>query len=276
MNKLINLTAYNEWLSEINRSKITIQTYQQRLTVFLQSKNIINTDTIRNFLKENIDNYQPNSLKTFRQALSSYTKFTKITIDWERITGIIPKLQRKPFSILDKEEFTLLKLTKFEKNQATYQRNNLILNFLFYTGIRVSELVNIRRNDYHKEQLRIHGKGNKVRFICITPWLEKHFDNSPEYLFVSRDNNKLKTLVIRQIIQQRLKATGIKKPITPHSFRRSFATLLNKKGCNLTTIQRLLGHENINTTAHYIHDNYETLYHDYSKIFKSDKPLLNL
>jgi len=70
---------------------------------------------------------------------------------------------------LDEKEFNQLKFTGIEHSKKTYQRNNLILDFLFYTGVRVSELVNIRANDYHNEQLKIHGKGNKVRFVCIPP-----------------------------------------------------------------------------------------------------------
>jgi len=259
-----------EWLADRNRSKITIQTYQQRLAVFFQTKNQINTNNIRDFLKENVNNYQPNTLKIFRYALSSLAKFSKIAIDWERINGIIPKFQRRPFSTLDEQEFKQLKFTHLERNKTTYQRNNLILDFLFYTGVRVSELVNIRGNDYHKEQLWIYGKGNKVRFVCIPPWLEKYFNHSPNYLFVNRNNKPLATLVIRQIIQQRLKSAGIKKPITPHSFRRSFATLLHNNGTKLTTIQNLLGHDSITTTEKYIQNNQQTIYDDYSKLWKNE------
>ena len=62
----------------------------------------------------------------------------------------------------------------------------------------------------------------------------------------------------------------IKKKITPHTFRRSFATLLNSRKCNLTTIQKLLGHSHITTTANYIHNSYEELYADYSRLWKTE------
>ena len=85
MNKIINLTEYNNWLIDRNRAKFTIRTYNLMLKIFYQNKKTINTSSIREFLKENIFKYQVNSLRNFRQALSSYTKFSKITIDWERI-----------------------------------------------------------------------------------------------------------------------------------------------------------------------------------------------
>jgi site-specific recombinase XerD len=76
------------------------------------------------------------------------------------------------------------------------------------------------------------------------------------------------------MICQRTKLTNFKKWITPHSFRRSFATLLNNRGCKLTTIQKLLGHSNIETTAQYIHNDYNTLYADYSKLWKNESQTL--
>ena len=72
-----------------------------------------------------------------------------------------------------------------------------------------------------------------------------------------------------RLIKQRTLLTSIKKKISPHTFRRSFATLLNNKGARLTTIQKLLGHSNLETTASYIHNSWEELYQDYSRLWKS-------
>lgn len=91
-------------------------------------------------------------------------------------------------------------------------------------------------------------------------------NNNHDYLFTNLKKQPLKPLVIRQIIQQRLKATGIDKNITPHSFRRSFATHLHNNGAKLTTIQHLLGHDSITTTERYIQSDYGTLHADYSKL----------
>ena len=112
-----------------------------------------------------------------------------------------------------------------------------MLDFLFYTGLRVKELVNIRHRDYANEQLRILGKGNKVRYVFVPPFLEKCLNPySSNYLFTNSQGGKLTDNRIWYIVKEKLVKSGIRKKVSPHSFRRSFATLLNNKGCNLTTI----------------------------------------
>lgn len=268
-NNFIKLNpSYLQWLENRNKTKGTIQVYCQVLNQFL-TNNQLTTNSIRDFLKNNLTKLQPNSLKVLRQALASYAKFRRIIIEWEWIKGIIPKTARKLFDTLTVAELEKLKATKIERNKSTYLRNNLIFDFLFYSGIRVNELVNIRHNDWNGKSLRVHGKGNKVREVFLPEFLIKNFKPDLEvHLFTNLKKESLYPLVIRQIISQRLKASGINKHITPHSFRRSFATLLHQQGAKLTTIQHLLGHESITTTEKYIQSDYQTLYADYSKLWK--------
>ena len=270
MNNL-NLNSYINWLKDRNRSLNTINIYTQALQYFFQVNPTLDTETIRSYLKTNLTKYQPNTLKIFRQALSSYAKFKRLEIEWERINGIIPKMGRKFFDILTPQELERLKQAQVERNQKTYQRNNLIFDFLFYSGLRVSELVNIRHSDWQGKSLRVWGKGNKIRTVLLPPFLaDKLNPNLNDYLFTNQRKQPLSPLVIRQIIQQRLKKAGIDKPITPHSFRRSFATHLHNKQAQLTTIQMLLGHESINTTEKYIHNDFDYLYQDYSRLWKTE------
>lgn len=268
-NNNLDLTNYINWLKDRNRSSQTIYVYCEVLKLFTQNYSV-NTDNLRNFLKNNITKYQPNTLKVFRQALSSYAKFAKIEIDWDRITGIIPKSMRKFFNTLTVKDLELLKQVRFERNKKTHQRNNLIFDFLFYSGLRVSELVDIRHSNWKDKSLRVHGKGNKIRSVFLPPFLIGHFiPNSRDYLFTNQERQQLTPLVVRQIIQQRVKKAGIDKNITPHSFRRSFATWLHNNGAKLITIQQLLGHESITTTEKYIQSDFDTLYEDYSKLWKN-------
>lgn len=267
-----NLTNYVEWLQDQNISTRTIELYTQALRKFDQE---FTTDNIRFYLKECLNKYEISTVKIYRQALSSYSKFKRLKVEWEKITGVIPKVQSKFFTTLNYQELELLKKTKNERFLTNYQRNNLILDFLFYTGIRVKELVNIKHSDYQNNQLRIHGKGNKVRYVLLPPFLEQYFDlSNPNYLFINLDGSKMLTKHIQRIIRLRALKAGLNKLITPHSFRRSFATLLNNQQVNLTTIQKLLGHSDINTTAAYIHNDHQTLYDDYSKLWKNN-PHLN-
>jgi len=270
-NNKLDLINYTNWLEERNKSSGSIRVYCNYLENFIQKQRIISTESIRSFLKSNISKYQPNTLKSFIYSVSSYAKFAKIVIDWEWIKGIIPKTQRKCFATLSLEELEQLKTIRSERNRLTHQRNNLIFDFLFYSGLRVSELVNIKHSDWDAKNtsLKVHGKGNKIRYIFLPPWLiESLKPNSKDYLFTNLKQEKLCPLVIRQIISQRLKKVGIDKHITPHSFRRSFATHLHNNGTKLTTIQFLLGHESITTTERYIQSDRDTLYADYSKLWK--------
>jgi integrase/recombinase XerD len=190
------------------------------------------------------------------------------------ITRIIPTVQKRFFATINKEELELLKQARYERLNTVYHRNNLMLDFLFYTGIRVKELVNLKYQDYQDKSLRIHGKGNKIRFIFVPDFLTKYFNSSSDYLFRTKNNKKLDPAQIRLMIYQKTKKAGIDKHISPHTFRRSFATLLNNKEVRLTTIQKLLGHRSIETTTTYIHNSYEELFKDYSKLWQ-DKPLSN-
>ncbi|KLL05195.1 MAG: tyrosine recombinase XerC [Mycoplasmataceae bacterium RV_VA103A] len=232
----------------------------------------LNTPNLQTHVKNLLKKYEIASIQTKLAALKSYAKFKKWKADWERILGLVPKIQKKFFATIDEEELEKLKKVRFEKREEIWKRNNLILDFLICSGIRVSELVNIKHSDYQDESLRILGKGNKIRFVFITPDLvEKINPYSSDYLFTNTQGQKLTREYIVKLIRKRTMLASIKKKITPHTFRRSFATLLNNRGCNLTTIQKLLGHSQITTTANYIHNDYKTLYEDYSKLWK--KPL---
>jgi integrase/recombinase XerD len=114
--------------------------------------------------------------------------------------------------------------------------------------------------------LKLHGKGNKIREVVVPEFLFKHFDpNSKNFLFLTRNNKKLTKGQILRNIKKRAKLAGITKNISLHTFRRSFATNSHNKDVRLDTIQKQLGHINI-TTMEYIHNDYHSLYTDYSKL----------
>jgi len=180
---------------------------------------------------------------------------------------LIPRIQRKFFPTIDYEELELLKQTNTKTDQKTNERNKLILDLLFYTGLRVNELINIRHCDFQDGLLRIHGKGNKVRYILLPEFLTKYFNPySQNYLFLTRNGKKLTRGQIRKNIRRKCRQVGISKIISPHSFRRSLATNSYNCGVKLETIQKQLGHSNLNTTMSYIHNDLKSLYNDFSKL----------
>jgi integrase/recombinase XerD len=154
-------------------------------------------------------------------------------------------------------------------DKLTNERNNLILEFLWYLGIRINELIHIRHCDYANGWLRVHGKGNKYRSLLLPHFLVPYFDlYSREYLFLTRHGRPLTKGQIRRNIKKKAKLAGIKKNISPHSFRRSLATNSHNLGIRIDTIQKQLGHTNINTTLGYINNDYQAFYQDCSKFWQ--------
>lgn len=148
------------------------------------------------------------------------------------------------------------------------QRNKAIIEVLFSCGLRVSELVNLKMSDLFENEkfIRVHGKGNKERLVPISTkaiqeihyWyldrnLMKIKPGEEDYVFLNRRGAHLTRTMILIMIKQTAVDAGIKKTISPHTLRHSFATALLKGGADLRAIQVMLGHENIGTTEIYTH-----------------------
>ena len=135
-----NISQYTEWLQDKNLSANTIRLYLNVLDKFPTE---FTTQNLKEYFRTNLKKYEATSLKLQQRAFNSYIKFKKLQVEWERIVRLIPRTQRKFFDTIDEEELTQLKEAKVEKNPKIHQRNSLILDFLFYSGVRINELVNI-------------------------------------------------------------------------------------------------------------------------------------
>ena len=179
-----------------------------------------------------------------------------------------PKIGRKLPDSLSLEEIDLLiSLIDFKKKEA--ERNHAIIEILYGCGLRVTELIELKLSDLYFEEgfVSITGKGNKQRLVPIAEptenVLKQYLNNSrnhlqikPEYtniVFLNRRGKQLTRAMIFTIIKQLVKLAGIKKNISPHTFRHSFATHLLENGADLRAIQQMLGHESITTTEIYMH-----------------------
>jgi integrase/recombinase XerD len=179
-----------------------------------------------------------------------------------------PKLGRKLPDILSYQEIEGL-FTAIDLSTDEGMRNRAILETLYSSGLRVSELVGLRLNNVYFDIgfLRIIGKGNKERLVPIgrealkfvkiyTQEIRIHLDIKPGHentLFLNRRGQKLSRVMIFTIIKSLAKATGLRKNISPHTFRHSFATHLIEGGADLRAVQDMLGHESITTTEIYTH-----------------------
>lgn len=147
------------------------------------------------------------------------------------------------------------------------QRDSLIIELLYATGVRVSELVNIKISDIDMKDMSIKvlGKGNKERIVLYNNHTSKALDiylndgykyfnkNNSSYLILNKNGNKLSDRYIRVIINNLVLKAGLNVKISPHTIRHTFATDMLEEGSDLMTVKELLGHESLNTTSIYTH-----------------------
>lgn len=179
-----------------------------------------------------------------------------------------PRLGRKLPDVLHLHEIDAL-LNAIDLSTPEGARNRAMLEVLYSSGLRVSELTDLRLTNIYEDIgfLRILGKGNKERLVPIgRPALKYlniyirevriHINVKPgneNYAFLNRRGGKLSRVMVFTIIKELAKATGLTKSISPHTFRHSFATHLIEGGADLRAVQEMLGHESITTTEIYTH-----------------------
>ena len=165
------------------------------------------------------------------------------------------------------------------------QRDLLLLEMLYATGVRVGELVSIKVKDIdlNNRSILILGKGNKERFVQFGEYCEdilKEYlkdgrkilnSKDSQYLFLNNNGGELTERGVRFILDKLIKQTGINKNISPHMIRHSFATHLLNEGCDLLTVQKLLGHESIKATQIYTHVTTDRLKEVYYQSFPRAK-----
>ncbi|MEY3199440.1 MAG: hypothetical protein RJA13_1398 [Bacteroidota bacterium] len=180
----------------------------------------------------------------------------------------MPKIGRKLPEILTIEEIDQL-IGAIDLGKLEGHRNRAMIETLYSCGLRVSELVNLRFSDLYFEEgfIRVIGKGNKERLVPVSPSVEKEIGiyndhirrhqtiqpGNENVVFLNRRGAMLTRVMIFTIIKNLSQAIGLKKTISPHTFRHSFATHLIEGGANLRAVQDMLGHESITTTEIYTH-----------------------
>lgn len=293
-NTLPNLDEFLLDLQTNNYSEETLYNYERDLKMFenfLDESNI-NFDKID---KKNILNYKAYLLSIDRKtaqnkkrskkklsgfsinrnlsALRSYLKFL-IKIDYDvpiSPTSIeLVKTVKKHPRISDFEDIVKLieSPSSFEKNNKIATRNRAMLEILFSTGMRISELLNLKKEQIDKTgRIFIRGKGRKERFVYLTPraqeYLNKYFDikgiSESPYLFIpfkgkniNNKDKKISSNYLQEKVKKYRELLGLNIPLSCHSIRHAFATYLAESGANPAAIQILLGHESLDTTTRYV------------------------
>ena len=179
-----------------------------------------------------------------------------------------PKIGRKLPDTLSVKEIDRI-IAAIDLNNYLGYRNLTIIEMLYSCGLRVSELINLKLSDLFIEEdfIKVTGKGNKQRFVpiglntqkLIQSYLKIHrplikiSTSDSDTIFLNRNGKKLTRAMIFTIVKKIKNKAGIKKNVSPHTFRHSFATHLLENGADLRSIQMMMGHESITTTEIYMH-----------------------
>lgn len=266
-------------------SNNTIESYKRDLSMFLEFNNNIDINTIDNKkIKEYLIYLKEKNLneKSISRNISCLKSFYKYLLIEKRVknnptdTISVPKLKKiLPNTLTIEEVFKLLDINLIDNYSY---RNKAMLELMYATGLRVSELVNFKVYDISLNDalIRTIGKGSKERIIPIgdyalnslsiylNEYRAKLLKNiSCDYLFLNNHGKKMTRQGCFKIIKKIALEQGINKEISPHTLRHSFATHLLKYGADLRTIQELLGHSDISTTQIYTHISNEELHKNY-------------
>lgn len=259
-------------------SNNTIDSYKRDLEDFYKFTNksykFITKDDVINYLGYLNNKINPRSINRHIVSIKNYFKFLEKNNSiksnpCDEITGL--KTPKKLPKVLSEDDIN--KLLDIELNDAFSYRNKAMLELMYSSGLRVSELLNLEVNniDFNMNLVRVFGKGSKERIVPIddiaTKYLSEYIsiyrntllkNKESDLLFLNSRGDKLTRQGFFKILKTIAREKGIKKELSPHTLRHSFATHLLNHGADLRSIQTMLGHENIETTQIYTHvsDNY--------------------
>jgi site-specific recombinase XerD len=279
---------------ERNRSRLTLRNYDHyliRFVNFCHAQGVddpedIDLELVRSFrlmLNRMVENGKPLKVITQNYHLIAIRSFLKYlsrrdikSLAAEKIE--LPKVPARTVDFLEPEEIKrLLAATAQEKHELTRLRDKAAMEFLFSTGLRISELVSLKKDQINlkRGEFSVRGKGDKMRLVFLSPeaiadlekYLDKRADNS-RALFIRHDQKQtvekqMKSLdkespgltarTVQRLIKKYAVLAGITKKISPHTLRHSFATDLLTNGADLRAVQELLGHASVSTTQIYTH-----------------------
>lgn len=291
INKFIEYLKYQR-----NYSDFTCNNYKKDLNEynsFILNNKINYKNMDYNDAKEYVIylNKKNDAKSTISRKLSSLRTFYKYLV-------LNNKVESNPFLLVSspKKEKKIPKFINYNNMEEILnvpniktkegQRERVILEVLYASGVRVSELVNIKLKDidFSNKNILIFGKGSKERLVSFGDYALEYINLylkegrnllldgvKSDYLIVGKKNEKLSTRRVEQIIDDIIKRTSIKLNITPHMFRHTFATHLLDNGCDLLVVQELLGHASLSSTEIYTHVSNEHLREVYLKCHPRNK-----
>ena len=264
-----SISSFSEYLLyQKGLSQNTVDSYKSDLTKlsnYLQNQELSKTNIDNFFIDMSEFNYSTSTKKRMHSSIKNFLKYINENEDYESIDISDIKLKSS------KKLPEVLSITDIENminfyNHETYldSRNRTVIDVLYSTGCRVSELcdINISDIDLDEKYLKLKGKGSKQRIVPIGSMLYKNLmqylnvretflQNRGEPLFLSKSKNKLDRTAVFRIIKKTAKNISLQTDVHPHTLRHSAATHMLEGGCDLRTVQEFLGHSSVSTTQIY-------------------------
>ena len=283
--KIYFVSEFLNYIRNKNYSENTIISYINDLYYFYEFVKMdfdkVKYDDVRDYLeylslkkeKSTSVSRKISSLKSFYKFLYKNNYIDKK--DYPLVKVTYPKKEKKLPKFLYYND--LLEIINESSKDKDGVRDRLIIEMLYATGVRVSELVNIKLSDidFNNKRIVVCGKGNKERVVyygdyakeVLDKYLETHIRKDNNYLFLNSKGEQITDGGIRYIIDNIMKKLSIKTHVTPHVLRHTFATDMLNNGCDIKVVQELLGHSSLKATEIYTHVTNERLKEVYYKCF---------
>lgn len=286
--EFLKINVINDFISYISKKNYSINTYTSYIndlyyfTVFIKKDlTKVTFEDIKDYLEHlNLKKEKPSSVRRKISSLKSFYKFLYKNgymdkKDYPLTKVAYPKMEKKlPKFIYYNDLLEIINESTKDKDGV---RDRLIIEMLYATGVRVSELVNIKISDidFNNRRIIVLGKGNKERIVyygeyaeeVLKEYLKTHERKNHNYLFVNSKGGKLTDRGVRYIIDNIMSKLSVKVHVTPHVLRHTFATDMLNNGCDIKVVQELLGHSSLKATEIYTHVTNEHLKKVYYECF---------
>mgnify|MGYP004499618859 FL=1 len=286
--EFLKINVINDFVSYISKKNYSINTYTSYINDLYYFYIFIKKDLTKvtfEDVKDYLDhlNLKKEKTSSVRRKISSLKSFYKFLYkngymnkkDYPLTKVAYPKMEKRlPKFIYYNDLLEIINESTKDKDGV---RDRLIIEMLYATGVRVSELVNIKINDidFNNRRIIVLGKGNKERIVyygeyaeeVLKEYLKTHERKNHNYLFVNSKGGKLTDRGVRYIIDNIMSKLSVKVHVTPHVLRHTFATDMLNNGCDIRVVQELLGHSSLKATEIYTHVTNEHLKKVYYECF---------
>lgn len=286
--EFLKINVINDFISYISKKNYSINTYTSYINdlyyfyIFIRKDlKKVTFEDVKDYLEHlNLKKEKPSSVRRKISSLKSFYKFLYKNNymdkkDYPLTKVAYPKMEKKlPKFIYYNDLLEIINESTKDKDGV---RDRLIIEMLYATGVRVSELINIKINDidFNNRRIIVLGKGNKERIVyygeyaeeVLKEYIKTHERKNHNYLFVNSKGGQLTDRGVRYIIDNIMSKLSVKTHVTPHVLRHTFATDMLNNGCDIKVVQELLGHSSLKATEIYTHVTNEHLKKVYYECF---------